>query len=193
MLTDADRDSILSNLKARQQIQDAVVRYSRGVDRCDRDAVLQAYHEDGWDDHGMFRGSPAEFADWAIALHLESFVWTTHYVTNHYVEFHGEEARAETHVQGVLRFERDGSLYDLWAAGRYLDVLTQRDGTWKIQTRRVTADWNRIDRVEERPEGALVEMLLAGTRGSDDPSYAHFMQITPRGSGAGTRFASQQG
>jgi hypothetical protein len=32
------------------------MRYSRGIDRLDRDMLLSAYHPDAIDDHGMFVG-----------------------------------------------------------------------------------------------------------------------------------------
>ena len=56
-------------LQDRQEIHNCIIRYSRGVDRLDRELLLSVYHPDAIDDHGMFVGGPEEFADWALAMH----------------------------------------------------------------------------------------------------------------------------
>jgi SnoaL-like domain len=49
-------------LQDRQAIQDVLMTYSRGIDRLDRELLLSVYHDDAIDDHGVFVGSPEEFA-----------------------------------------------------------------------------------------------------------------------------------
>ena len=59
----------LQHLLDRQEIYDCLVRYCRGVDRLDSELILSAYHPDAIDDHGMFVGSPQEFANFFINFH----------------------------------------------------------------------------------------------------------------------------
>src|SRR5258708_34621199 len=48
------------------QIQQVLARYCRGIDRLDRALLQQTYWEDGFDDHVIFRGKPADFIDWVL-------------------------------------------------------------------------------------------------------------------------------
>lgn len=160
-----------AEVEARLQIEDCVKRFARGADRLDRDLIISAFHEDAWDDHGMFAGRPPELADWVIQLHREHFLWTAHYLSNHIAWIDGDKAGSETHVQGLFRFERDGKLFDMQGYGRYIDRFECRGGVWKIVHRVCTADWNRIDPVVELPEGDLTGKLPKGTRDRQDISY----------------------
>lgn len=63
----ADIESLVRELKDRQDIRDCLVRYCRGVDRFDREMVRSAYHPDAMDDHGDFVGGVENFIDWAFA------------------------------------------------------------------------------------------------------------------------------
>lgn len=164
----------IEDIVARSELHDVAARFCRGADRLDRDMILSAYHPDAWDDHGSFAGTPEPLADWIIELHSTQFLWTAHYISNELVELDGDRAHGEIHVQGLFRFERDGDLYDMMGFGRYIDRYERRDGVWRIIHRVATADWNRIDRVGERPDGALVKQLVPGTRTLDDPSYTVF-------------------
>ena len=47
---------------------DCLTRYSRRIDRMDRELLLSAYHEDAIDDHGTFVGNREELADYAATL-----------------------------------------------------------------------------------------------------------------------------
>ena len=70
-------------LQDRQDIYDCIMRYSRGVDRLDRDLLLSVYHPDAVDDHGMFVGGPEQFADWALAMHQSTHLSQQHCIFNH--------------------------------------------------------------------------------------------------------------
>lgn len=54
----------------RQEIHDCLLRYTRGVDRHDRELMLSAYHSDAYDDHGVAQGVARDFGDWAIAYRV---------------------------------------------------------------------------------------------------------------------------
>ncbi len=53
------------------------------------------YHEDGWDAHGSFNDSAAEFVDRAIEMQTAQFTWTSHYIGNVYIELDGDTAAVE--------------------------------------------------------------------------------------------------
>ena len=54
--TETDREAAIDELLAKQEIRDALMRYSRGIDLLDPDLVKSAYHPDAYDDHGTFKG-----------------------------------------------------------------------------------------------------------------------------------------
>ena len=62
-MLDPSLEQRLRALVDRQAIHDVILRYCRGVDRMDRELLLAAYHSDAIDDHGLFVGGPAAFAD----------------------------------------------------------------------------------------------------------------------------------
>lgn len=173
-MAELNLEQVMRELKDRAEILDVMLRFCRGVDRCDHVLTLSAYHEDAIDNHGSFIGSAKDFTDWVIRFQIEHLVWTSHYITNHYCEIDGYTAKAETYVQAVLRFERDGKLFDMQGCGRYLDRLERRDQKWGIVHRVVLGDWDRVDEVREQVEGDLVAKLVRGTRDASDPSYDHF-------------------
>ncbi|MEJ0045195.1 MAG: nuclear transport factor 2 family protein [Rhodospirillales bacterium] len=72
-------------------------RYTRGVDRADRELMLSAYHEDAKDEHGVANLGAAAFVDWAINWHGEFQTRHQHIVTNHTVELDGDIAHSETY------------------------------------------------------------------------------------------------
>jgi len=170
--------NLIFELDAHKQIQEVIVRYARAVDRCDRELIMSTFHPDGWDDHGVFSGTPEDFADWVIDVHL-GLVWTSHYVTNMHIQLEGTTARVESYVIANLRYEEDGKLFDLFGCGRYLDRFEYRDNKWLIAHRHAITDWNRVDPVEQQASGPITDFLERGKRRTDDPSYAHFSGARP--------------
>lgn len=65
----SDRESRLGELLDKQDIMECLVRFSRGMDRFDRDIYLSAFHEDAETAAGPFVGSAADCWDWAIPMH----------------------------------------------------------------------------------------------------------------------------
>jgi hypothetical protein len=63
-----DLERTVGELKDRQDILDCLMRYSRGVDRLDRELLRSAYHPDAVDDHGMFAGGRDAFVDWVVDM-----------------------------------------------------------------------------------------------------------------------------
>src|SRR5882672_11478300 len=96
-----DDKTALQQLLDRQAIQDCLMRYSRGVDRLDRELLLSAYHPDAVDDHGMFAGGRDAFVDWVIDMHSSTHLSQQHCLFNHTCELEGDVAHAETYYMFV--------------------------------------------------------------------------------------------
>ncbi|MBM9464033.1 nuclear transport factor 2 family protein [Aeromicrobium sp. YIM 150415] len=138
---DLDDDTLatLRTLSDRQQIMDCLHRYTRGVDRLDREMLLSAFHADAIDDHGIFRGTAAEFADWAFDLHRTRHRGHQHYITNHTCDLDGDTAHTETYFMMVGQ-NVDGTPVTLHG-GRYVDRLERRAGRWAIAYRLSLVEW----------------------------------------------------
>ena len=85
----------LQMLIDREEIRDATLRYSRGLDRHDTALLVSAYHEDAWDDHGGFIGNREDFARVNNALHERYWIRHQHHMTNQIIEIDGDTARCE--------------------------------------------------------------------------------------------------
>src|SRR4029453_2913681 len=105
----------LDDLVAQQEIRDVLARYTRGIDRMDRELVLSCYHPGAYDDHGEFQGTVEEFADWVERV-LSYFERTMHFLAQQLVEGEGDRAHSETYCVAYHRRAADGDTpaYDLW-------------------------------------------------------------------------------
>ncbi|MBU8808198.1 nuclear transport factor 2 family protein [Mycolicibacterium goodii] len=122
----------LRELVDRQEIRDALQRYSRGLDRGDRELALSAYHPDAIDDHGPVVLPAGEFVDWALAMHAEQHVFHTHQLTNTVFDIQGDVAHVETYY---IAFCETRVKPNMVATGRYVDRFERRDGRWAIAAR----------------------------------------------------------
>jgi hypothetical protein len=128
----------LRQLLDRQEIHDCLHRYTRGVDRLDRELLLSAYHADAIDDHGAFLGAPQEFADWALGYHRDHQKTTYHLILNHSCELDGDTAHGETYCV-YIGVNRSGTVDVI--GNRYIDRLERRDGRWAIARRVCVVEW----------------------------------------------------
>ncbi len=167
---DADEIAAFREMRERQAIMDCLTRYSRGVDRLDRDLVLSAYHPDATDDHGAFVGNPEEFVEWVFDLHYKGQIFTQHHLTNHSCDLDGNTAHTETYYIFSAR-NRDETLWT--AGGRYLDRLEKRAGQWKIADRYCTVEWSGMIPETPVPFADIADVHTNGVPGRDrsDPSY----------------------
>lgn len=171
-------------LQDRQAILDCLMRYSRGVDRLDRDLILSAYHGDAVDDHGMFVGTRDEFADWVIAMHSSTHLAQQHCLFNHTCELAGDVAHTETYYL-FAGMNRVGEPLVV-SGGRYVDRFERRDGRWAIADRLCLRDWaplptqpdpedpSTLTAIRDALPPALLELMRSGPRSSRDrrdPSY----------------------
>jgi hypothetical protein len=167
---DAEEIAAFREMRERQAIMDTLTRYSRGVDRLDRDLVLSCYHADATDDHGAFMGNPQEFVEWVFDLHFKGQIFTQHHLTNHTCDLDRDTAHTETYYIFTAR-NRDETLWV--AGGRYLDRLEKRAGQWKIATRYCTVEWSGMPPATAVPFAEIDDVAANGVPGRDrsDPSY----------------------
>jgi hypothetical protein len=167
MATDADR---LGQLLDKQEIGEALARFSRGIDRLDREICLSAFHEDAEMADGNFVGSAAECADWAFPMHEQGQILTHHALLNTMIDLDGDTAHVETYYLFVAR-NKDESL--MQAGGRYIDRFERRGGAWKIALRTNAIEWAGLLQSLPLPFADVPDLYGNGApaRDKSDPSY----------------------
>ena len=165
-----DKLARLEQLLDRQDILDCQVRFSRGMDRFDRELFLSAFHVDAVIAAGPFVGGPVALYDWASKLHDHGQSATHHNLLNHTCDIDGDVAHTETYYLFVGRNRDDTN----WiAGGRYIDRLERRAGAWKIALRTNAIEWSGMVPTLPIPFADLPDIHLNGTpsRSQQDPSY----------------------
>ena len=161
--------AVLAKLVDKQEIHDVLMRYCRGIDRCDEELLRSVYHPDATDNHGQFNGTAADFIPWALQA-LRRDERTTHFLCNELIEVQGDTAHCESYLFAVHRRKtKDGTATkDLTFGGRYVDRFERREGVWKIAHRQVILEWSRLDPVEE---SYPLEHSVTGQRSREDVVY----------------------
>jgi hypothetical protein len=165
----------LTEIGARLEIEQALVRYCRGVDRGDAELIKSAFHPGAIDEHGPRVGTGDELAARLEHSAEHSEQPGLHIISNVYIEFDSETAaRVETYVLAYhpLR-EPNGSETLLVFAGRYLDRFELREGSWRIAHRRVISDWHRNEPLPTPMSGYPVGRRGAGVDSSYELFNAH--------------------
>ena len=160
----------LAQLLDRQDILDCLIRFSRGMDRFDRDIFLSAFHPDAIIAAGEFVGGPVALYDWARQLHDRGQSATHHNLLNHSCDIDGDTAHTETYYLFVGRNRDDSN----WiAGGRYIDRLERREGSWKIALRTNAIEWSGLVPTLPIPFADVPDINLNGAaaRDKEDPSY----------------------
>jgi SnoaL-like protein len=162
----------------KQSIYEVLVRYCRGVDRCDEDLIRSAFHENSYDDHGYWRGPGHELAPFLADRLRKANSATTHSITNVLIELDGDLARSESQVHATLiRKGSDPVEVDVVGA-RYLDRLSRRDGRWRIEHRIVVLDWLNTEVWRDSAPAVPIEGFARGARCPEDPSYGEALQAS---------------
>ena len=170
-----DRDDIVEELWAREQIRDVLYRYARGIDRYDVDLVRSCYHDDATDAHGVYNGDVEGFIG---VVHQfrgpeSDFGIMQHVVTNVLIERRDDVADVESYLSNPLvPRDPDSGLPDILVGGRFLDRFECRSGRWAIAERRLAFDYSRMRPSTAKmwdswPEGEL----LLGRPDRSDPLY----------------------
>ena len=142
---DEDERAELETLRAEREIHRVFLRYARGVDRLDFEAVRACFHPDArvrWGD--FFEGE----RDAAIA-YLEATIpaldGTLHVFGTPWIELDlaAGTAECETYSINSARYPPDaeGLSVQNVAGTRYRDRFEMRDGAWRIAERRNERVW----------------------------------------------------
>jgi ketosteroid isomerase-like protein len=159
----------------KQEIHEVLMRYCRGIDRCDEALVLSAFHEDATDNHTGPVEMVAERVPRVIEMARTTVKGTSHNLCNELVELDGDVAHAESYLLAYHRIEHEGRELDWILGARYLDRLERRAGEWRIAHRTVVNDWQRFDDVGPLPRGLKESTYLdhanQAKRTREDVSY----------------------
>ncbi|MEV1132627.1 nuclear transport factor 2 family protein [Rhodococcus coprophilus] len=166
----ADRIARLEAVLDRQDILDTLTRFSRAMDRFDRDLFLSAFHPDAIIAAGSFVGGPVDLYEWSTEMHAQGQKATHHNLLNHTCDIDGDTAHTETYYLFAARNIDDSN----WiAGGRYIDRLERRDGQWRIALRTNAIEWSGMIPSMEIPFADVpgVHDNGAPSRSTSDPSY----------------------
>ena len=170
------QERIVRELADRQAIMDCAIRFSRGVNRRDKELLRSVFHPDATDDHGFFVGGREDFLKWIDSIYMELEV-TQHFVTNQTVDLDGDTAHAETYwlVANVAK----NSVTVTLRGGRYIDRFERRNGVWAIAARVCLIEWNGTTSDVHVPSDVLAMLAKSGvsSRDSSDLSYQRPLQI----------------
>jgi hypothetical protein len=175
-------------------IRDLLSQYCRGVDRRDWSLVRSVFHPDAYDDHGVYRGNVDGFIAFLTERH-EFVTMSMHHIGNVLVEFAGpERAMVETYCLAFQRYAPGGDAVRAAITGgksatssdepmevtmwvRYVDIMTKRDGQWKIGHRRVA--WDALQARALEADGPRIgPEWLAGARDPTDLVYEQQRALT---------------
>jgi hypothetical protein len=172
----SDSNADVQELIDRQRIWECLLRYTRGMDRLDRELVLSAYHADAMEDHGAMIAGRDRFVDQVLGFHRSGEVLTQHIMTNHRCELDGHVAHAETYVS-CYSVNRDGKAS--YSLGRFNDRMEKRDGgrgiVDRVCVREGSTDFPLNDFLKDFPvqPGSLHRSM----RDRDDPSYLRPLRV----------------
>jgi hypothetical protein len=154
------------------EIEQVLARYSRGIDRMDRDLILSVYWEDAYVSLAVCEGDPVVFADW-IAKNMDHYRASSHMLGQSSIQLNGDRAGVETYFAAFHHAPRDDGDAMRLVGGRYVDRFERRGGEWRIHRREVLIDW-----VQDSPMGDALSRLnliqpteLLGRRDRADRSY----------------------
>jgi len=161
----------MTTTDARQQIQDALLSYCRGIDRLDAELVARGFHPGAvLSDYGADPMVIETFAEYAPASLQKRFSATQHRISNTTVDFDDGGSAATVETYGLAYHVEPTENGDVLHTfnGRYIDRFEQRNGAWKIATRHLRNDWSEVQPLGEPMRGAWV---ASGRAGSPDPLW----------------------
>jgi hypothetical protein len=173
-------DPRVSALLDKQEIEEVVLRYCRGIDRRDFDLVRNCYHPDALDHHGSFSGSVEEYISWVDRL-TARYRWSMHLIANVLVDLGpaapgskrsgnaGAIAACETYGISLHRSDNEKPYMNLATGFRYLDRFEQRAGVWKIAERTAVGEWSM--KIPKEVWWEIPEDQLSGKRNGADALY----------------------
>lgn len=155
-------------LLAKQEIYELSCRYMRGLDRHDKQLMLDQFWNDGWCEYGFFNSSPAEFTEFCIQA-LKDHLANQHMIANVLIDLDGDEAYGEVYFQAYHKVAAENGYEDVIIAGRYRDRYQRRKGTWKFIYRSEIVDWSRTEPTRDSYFEMAPDCIRGGRQ--DDPVY----------------------
>lgn len=167
-------DAAVAELLDKQACKELVYRLARAIDRCDERLLCSLFHPGATDDHGVFHGTAADFADWVMPV-LRGMKRTQHCIANVLIEVEGDVAYGESYFAAhhALPNPAGADTY-MVAAGRYLDRFERRGGPWLIAHRQACYDWNAAAPSTDSWDRDGLAVWTFGHRGEADASYSNF-------------------
>jgi len=150
-------DGVLRDWVDKSELAQLVARLSSAVDRADEERIASCYAEESYDDHGTFKGSGREFAEFICSSN--SMGAMHHLLGQSVFEVDGDEAWGET----FYTFHGRVSDSTVTAYGRYVDYFRRMGGRWVLAYRRVVPD--------AVPPGDDAESYWRSHRDKEDPKY----------------------
>ena len=140
-------DDALYQLLVRQEIEELLIQYCRGVDRGDAELIRAVYHEDAEDNHGDWVGLGVDFADVVVEAMVDTMIATHHSLQQINLRIESEAlAYGETYFLATHRLRNDTGETELeFFGGRYVDRFEKRNDAWKIARRIVVYEWSKIE------------------------------------------------
>ena len=122
---------MLRELWDRKQIRELVERYCRAVDRAMVEDGKAVYHQDGTEDHGVYRGPGQGFITFLTELLTKDYIGH-HCLGQTLIELDGDTAHCETYFICGMAWNRPGTSTEFAdVRGRYVDRVERRDGDRK--------------------------------------------------------------
>ncbi len=157
-------------LSQRVEIVDALLSYTRGIDRLDKESVISAFHPGAiLNNYGPEPMPIEDFVEYALPSLKQRYSVTQHRVSNIRIEIKEDRALVESYVLAyhVKSSENSKQLHTF--NGRYIDSFALRDAHWKISERFLRNDWSKVDDITEEMAGSSV--WVKSRRDADDPIY----------------------
>jgi hypothetical protein len=165
-------DDAIAQLVDRHEIHEALMRYCRGVDRCDEELMRSVYHEDATDHHGAYSGPAWDFVAMFVPSSREESTFTQHAIANLSIDLDGDRAASEAYfVAYVGRMEDGAEVIDVFG-GRYVDQWERRENGWGVTDRKVVHEWSRANAFGTQPFPLPTELFVQPVRGREDVSFA---------------------
>jgi len=154
------------------EIEEALYRYCRAMDRGDTEMLKTVFHDDATVNYGVFRGRASE----TLFASSEDSPWQSmqHTVATALIEIDDDHALSEAHFIAYIFRKGDNGPVDCWSSGRYIDRFERRSGHWAIAHRDVVHTWSRIEPAGARmwEHGPLKGAVTLARRDREDPIYA---------------------
>ena len=165
----SDVDRAVQDLLDKDAIREVIYRYSRGLDRMDKEMAYSVWHPDGTAlYYNIFEGTGHGFVDWVWEAH-EAMESHSHQMTNILIQLDGDKAVSETYALVTLRSNpnAEGKQSEIFTRSRYLDRWSKRDGRWAIDHRTHVMDLQTVDGVSQPGDAE-------SRRDQKDPSFQLF-------------------